>query len=373
MDPQGDTGIWDRRVVRELSALLCVVVLVYVAYRIRATLAPIGLAFLLSYAVEPAVRYLRDHYRVPRGASAAISLVIFIAGVAAFWVWAGPKFAEQTNALFDKLPDYAEVLRDHLGIEAGNVDEFIESLKDRESGDVQRAVQLSNLFVAGAQRMFGFVGTIAAGTLYAVIGVFLVIVFFFLFVTYRGWGKHLEWLAPASRRESIRKVLGYMDRALGAYVRGQLLVALFTFTGFSVGFFLVDVPYWFVVALIGGLASLIPYGQVLGPVVAITLKLLESQVGETAFSWWGVLLAPLVVYGITQSLESWVITPIVQGEINKLHPAVIITVLILGGSIAGVAGLILAIPVAATVRASLQEFVLDKNQNDADRASAGNG
>jgi predicted PurR-regulated permease PerM len=373
MDRQVEKSIWEVRAVRELFVLLCTLALIYMAYRIRATLAPIGFAFLLSYAVEPPVRYLRERYRVPRGVSAAISMVVFVGGIVAFWAWAGPKLADQTNELIDKLPEYAEVLRGHLGIEAGNVDEFIESLRDSEAGDVQQAMRLSDLLAAGVQRAFGFVGTIATGTLYAVVAFFMIIVFFFLFVTYKGWGKHVEWIMPRNHRESVRKVVGYMDRALGAYVRGQLLVALFTFTGFSVGFSLAGVPYWFVVALIGGAFSLIPYGQALGPLVAITLKLLESQVGEAAFSWWGVLLTPLVVYAITQSLESWVITPLVQGEVNKLHPAVILTVLILGGSIAGIVGLILAIPVTATIKASLREFVFDRNSNHPQQHSVGSG
>jgi predicted PurR-regulated permease PerM len=373
MNQQADKSLWDLRAVRELLILLCVLAVVYVAYRIRATLAPIGFAFLLSYVVEPPVRFLRERCRVPRGASAALSLLLFITGIGVFWTWAGPKLADQANELVDKLPEYAEVLRDRLGIEAESVDDFVESFKDGKSKDVRRAMQLSDLLVAGTQRMFGFVGTIAAGTLYVVFAFFVVIVFFVLFVTYKGWGKHVEWVVPRNHHDAVRKVAGYMDRALGAYVRGQLLVALFTFTGFSVGFFFADVPYWFVVALIGGTCSLIPYGQVLGPLVAIALKLLESQVGEAAFSWWGVLLAPLLVYGITQSLESWVITPLVQGEVNKLHPAVIVTVLILGGSIAGILGLILAIPITATVKASLREFVFDQGQNHADQQSNRNG
>jgi predicted PurR-regulated permease PerM len=364
MSQPADHSLWDFRAVREFVVLLGVLAVVYVAYRIRATLAPIGLAFLLSYAAEPPVRYLQERYRVPRAASAAVSLILFVAGIGVFWGWAGPRLADQMNELIDRLPQYAEVLRGRLGIEDEDVDAFVSSLTDSETQDVQRTIQLSNLLVAGAQRMFGFVGTVALGTLYAIIALSLVVVFFFLFVTFKGWGKHADRVVPRSHRAAVRQVVGYFDQALGAYVRGQLIVALFTFAGFSIGFFLAGVPYWFVVALIGGTFSLIPYGQALGPLLAITLKLLESQVGETAFSWWGVLFAPLLVYGITQSLESWVITPLVQGEVNKLHPALILTVLILGGSIAGIPGLILAIPVTATVKASLREFVFQNEGDD---------
>jgi predicted PurR-regulated permease PerM len=84
MNPQAGKSIWDVRAVRELFVLLCALALAYAAYRIRATLAPIGFAFLLSYAVEPPVRYLQERHRMPRGASAAISLLVFAAGITAF-------------------------------------------------------------------------------------------------------------------------------------------------------------------------------------------------------------------------------------------------------------------------------------------------
>lgn len=362
MNVRNDTSLWDVRAVRQLLGLACILALLYVAYRIRVTLAPIGIAFLLSYAVEPPASWLRSRFRIPRAVSAAVSLLLFAVAIGAFWAWAGPRLAEQINDLVDKAPDYADVVREKLGIEATSVDEFIDSLQNGESNNVKRALRLSDVLVSGAQRVFGFVGTIAAGTVYVLLGFFVIIVFFVLFVTYRGWGKQVERLIPKRHRDSVRKIAGYMDRALGAYVRGQLIVAVFTTTGFCIGFALVGVPYWFVVALIGGFFSLVPYGQLAGPLLAIALKLLDVQVGDDTFSWWGVLIAPLVVYAITQSAESWVITPLVQGEINKLHPAVIITVLILGGAIAGIPGLVLAIPVAATVKASLREFVLDTEQ-----------
>jgi predicted PurR-regulated permease PerM len=363
MNLEPDKSLWEYRAVREVIAVVTIGVLFYLAYQIRMTLLPIGIAFLLSYAVEPPVRILHERARIPRGVSATFSLLVFLIIFVVFWGWATPRFAEQANDLIEKLPDYVKVLRDRLGIERREVNAFIDSIRQSEGKGVEQAIQLSDFVIVGAKRTFGVVGTVAATTFYLGAAFLLMAVFFFVFVTYRGWGEHLEWIIPNNHRRTAKTVLGYMDRALGAYVRGQLLVALFTFIGFSVGFFLADVPYWFLVALIGGLFSLIPYGQASGPILAISLKFLDSQTGDGSFSLWGVLLAPLVVYAITQSLETWVITPLVQGEINKLRPTVIIIVLILGGAIAGVLGLILAIPITATVNASIRELIF-KERSD---------
>jgi len=364
-----DRSLWDYRAVRQLAVVLAILAALYFAFQIRATLVPIGVAFLLSYAVEPVVRWLKQRFGVPRGVSAAVCMLLLAAVVAGFWSWAGPKLAGQITQLVDRLPDYVEFLRTRLGIEAKSLDEFVQSLQGGQAGGVPSALRMSDLLLAGGLRVFGVVGTVTAATVDVIITAFLLLVFFVLFVVYKGWADHLAWVVPRRHRDDVRKVLGHMDQALGAYVRGQLLVALFTFTGFLVGFFLVDVPYWFVVALIGGIFSLIPYGQVSGPALAIVLKFLESQTGDVTFSWSGVLLAPLLVYAVTQSMETWVITPLVQGEINKLHPAVILVALVLGGSIAGVIGVVLAIPVTAAARASIREFVVNTDSPPGGSAS----
>jgi len=356
-----DKSLWEYRAVRQLLGVVCVLAAVYFAYCVRATLAPIGVAFFFSSAVEPVVRVLKQRYGVPRGVSATACMLILAGVVTAFWSWAGPRLAGQINDLIDKMPAYVEFLRGHLGVDAKSLEELVTSLRQARADYVQSAIRLSDLVVAGGRRVFGVVGTVTAATISVLVATFLLIVFFILFVVYKGWESSAAWIIPQRHRDDVRKVLGHVDRALGAYVRGQLLVALFTFSGFLLGFFLVDVPYWFVVALIGGVFSLIPYGQVSGLVLAIVLKFLESQTGDVTFTWAGVFLAPMLVYGVTQSMETWVITPMVQGEINKLHPAVILVALVLGGSIAGVIGVVLAIPLTAATRASIREFDLDKD------------
>jgi len=351
-----DNGLWSYRAFRQLVGAACVAVLLILAYRIRATLILIGAAFLLSYAVEPVVGFLKDRFRIPRAASAGVSLILLIGAMAVFWLWAAPQLTRQINELKDNLPRYVDTIGENLGLDSKDFENLVESLGDGETPEAERAMRLGDVFWPGLQRLFGIVGTVTATLMYAVFASLLVIAFFFLFVTYRGWGENVLKAVPREHRDSMRKLTGFADRALGAYVRGQVLVAVFTFTVFSIGFSLADVPYWFIVALIGGVFSLVPYGQVLGPASAIALKLLEAQSGDATFGWWSVVLAPLVVYAVSQSMETWVITPIIQGEVNKLHPALVLTVLILGGAIAGVVGLILAIPIAATIKASIREF-----------------
>jgi predicted PurR-regulated permease PerM len=342
-----DRNLWEMRALRQLFLVGALVTVVVLAYQIRAILIPIGIAFLFSYAADPPVSYLQRRLGLHRGISAVGCLLLAGGVLTLFSIWAVPNLSGQVNQLVERIPKYAQILRSRMG-ESAQVMEFVEKLKD--------------LLATGWPKLFGLVGDAISTTAYLALSLALIIVFFYIFVTHRGWTKPLQRLLPRHYEDKAGKVVGYMDLALGAYVRGQLLVALFTFSGFCIGFSLAGVPDSLVVASIGGVFSLVPYGQVLGPVLAISLKFMESQVDGGAFSWGAIFLGPLLVYSVTQSLETWVITPLVQGEINKLHPMVILTVLILGGALGGVIGLVLAIPVAATIRASVQEFCLQPEE-----------
>ena len=147
-----------------------------------------------------------------------------------------------------------------------------------------------------------------------------------------------------------------------------MVVAFFTGMVFGVGFYAVGVPYWFLAAGVGGLFSIIPYGQASGWVLAVLFSLLEAQTqgGEGDIQWLTVLAGPTIVYAIMQSLETFVITPLVQGSSTKLHPVAVLAAVVGGGSLGGIVGVFLAIPFVASGKILLQEVLLPRLRRWAD-------
>lgn len=366
-EPLANRHLWQFAAVRDLAMILGVVLVLAALYGLRFILAPIALAFALAYVVDPAVLFVHRRTGASRVGVSLILLLIFFGLVTAFAIWLVPELIAQLDALVRRLPDYGQMIlaRQNDLLDWASTQPTSRATT-QNAADPTTAAEMFNrtnpqqvieALVTGTGRAFGFVGTVVSTATYLTVAAILILVFFVFFVARFDRLDDIKKFFPASRRERIWELLGHVNKAFSAYVRGQFVVAIFTTTGFCVGFWLVGVPYWFVVSLVGGALSLIPYGQMSGWLLAILFKYVESQTGDATFSWVGVLLAPSVVYAITQSMETWVITPWVQGEAANLHPIIVIIVLIVGGSVAGILGLILAIPLTASARMLYHEVV----------------
>jgi predicted PurR-regulated permease PerM len=154
---------------------------------------------------------------------------------------------------------------------------------------------------------------------------------------------------PPSWRFDVWAVIRTIERVFGQWVRGQLVlgfaVAIFTFIGLIVASQLVDPifgRYAVLLSVIAGVLELIP---IIGPIIsAVPAVLLAATVGP------GVVVAALVLYTLVQQIENNFLVPKIQGDATNLHPSLVMFAIIVGGSIAGLLGAILALPVTAAIR-----------------------
>jgi len=126
------------------------------------------------------------------------------------------------------------------------------------------------------------------------------------------------------------------------------------------------------VSLIGGAFSIIPYGQMSGFVLAVGAKLLDAQATGADFAsgavWLDALLGPAIVYALMQSLQTFVVTPWVQGSHTRMHPLLVFASVVAGGSVGGLIGVFLAIPIAASGKILLGEVILPRLRLLAERS-----
>lgn len=154
---------------------------------------------------------------------------------------------------------------------------------------------------------------------------------------------------PRSRRKSIVMLLKDIDEALGNYIRGQFLVCIIIGVLAYIGYAIIGMPYALLFACVVAVFNIIPYmGPFLGAAPAIIMA--------TTLSWRLVLLVA-VVNTLCQMLESNVISPQVVGRKLHLHPLLIIFALLVGGEIAGMIGLILAVPFFAAAKVVIQHII----------------
>ena len=214
---------------------------------------------------------------------------------------------------------------------------------------------------AGARRIWSFaLGSIELGLL-----VFLVPFYFFYFAT--SYPKVLRFgreLVPEDRRSRVFHLVREMDKAVAGFVRGRLVISAILGTIFAVGWFIVGVPYSLALGLLVGVFCAVPYLSAIGVPIAITLLAVEqfSIPDSERMVWWGILVWPTLVYGIGQSLDDWVLTPFIQGKITNLNPVAIVVAVLAGGSLAGLYGMLLAVPAAACVKIILRDVFMPRIQ-----------
>jgi len=181
-------------------------------------------------------------------------------------------------------------------------------------------------------------------------------------------------LIPAAHRERVLELVGRMDRTVSAFVRGRLTVAAIVGCLYAIGWTVVGVPYGLLLGLGVGVLSLVPYLAAVGlPVAWLLLALhliahpdpsswyLEAGTdGAVAIVWWKVLVFPWLVNFVTQQTEDYVLNPLIQGKATELHPAAIMIAVIAGGSLAGLYGMLLAVPVAACAKILLSAEILPR-------------
>lgn len=154
---------------------------------------------------------------------------------------------------------------------------------------------------------------------------------------------------PASWRFDVWAVIRTIERVFGQWVRGQLVlgfaVGIFTFVGLLVASQLVDPifgRYAVLLSVIAGVLELIP---IIGPIIsAVPAVLLAATVGP------GVVVAALVLYTLVQQIENNFLVPKIQGDAVELHPSLVMFAILVGGSLAGLLGAILALPMTAAFR-----------------------
>lgn len=182
----------------------------------------------------------------------------------------------------------------------------------------------------------------------AVIGVLSLLVItpvvaFYMLVDWPRLLATLDALVPLHQREVVRRLAREMDAAMSGFIRGQSFVCVFLGLWYGLGFTLVGLNFGLLIGITAGVLSFIPYvGSLTGLFLSVAVALVQGP-------GWGLLGMVLVVQGLGQFIEGNILTPRFVGNAVGLHPVWVMLALLAFGSLFGVTGLILAVPIAAAI------------------------
>lgn len=305
---------------------------------LRAVLAPFLVAMIISYMLNPIVNLLHAR-KVPRTAAVLLIYAVFISACVVILMNVIPMFMNQVEELSEHMPELtvrAQSMVDHFN----NNNVLPTSVRD----GINRS--LSGLEKQVEQRIADFLNNIGAVVNVLFIAMIVPFLAFYMMKDLDVFERAALQYVPRSRRKHAVRLLKDIDAALGSYIRGQLIVSVCVGALAYIGYLTIGMPYPLLMAGFVSLFDIIPY---LGPFFGALPALLMA----TTISWKMVLMV-IVVNMICQNLESNVISPQVVGKSMKMHPLTIILVLLVGGQLAGVIGMILAVPFYAAMKVIVQ-------------------
>lgn len=337
---KAETALW-------LTIFLCAAAATAAAaYYLYDSLFPILLGFGLAYAFDPLADWI-EKQGLGRTASVAIIMTAVFGSAALALALIVPWLASEATEFAGHLPGYVSVALDRASLWLTQWD--IQLPHDREFllerlRSWAKGVSVSALSPLG--RFAGRFFTSAAGSLVGTLNLIAVPVVFFYFLRDISAIRRaaLEFFPPRLRRAADRR-LEEADLVFSGYLRGQMSVALLLAILYSAGLTLAGIRFGIVIGILSGLLNIVPY---LGVLSGLILSLIMAAV-EFAGLW--AFAKVLIVFGVCQFLEGFIITPRVVGDRVGLSPVETIIALILGGELAGLLGLVLAIPMAGCLKA----------------------
>ena len=184
--------------------------------------------------------------------------------------------------------------------------------------------------------------------------------FFFFSMWYPDVVSFTGTLIPTKNRECAIALLSRMDRVVAGFVRGRIVISLIMGALLAIGWWICGVPYAIMLGLVVGIFCAVPYLGVMGIPLAVGL-LLFDQIGldpNGRMAWWAIILWPTLIFVIVQMIEGYALTPMIAGKVTNLDPVTIIVAVLAGGSVLGVYGMLLAIPLAACGKILVTDVLL---------------
>lgn len=308
---------------------------------------PLVISAILYYLIKPLVDFIEK-----RGVSRTTSIFIVFAIIIALLIWAVasfiPTIQEQLTSFVENLPSYVRSINVEANkfLESPWLANYQEELEEMLSNVSTKAIDYAESFSKNAiDWASNFASAIARVTVAIIMSPF--ILFYFL----RDSGKMKEGLLntlPTRMRGPISRVLGDINKQLAGYVQGQVTVAIVVGIMFTIFFNIIGLRYAATFGIIAGFLNMIPYlGSFLAMVPVVIMGVVQGPI---------MLIKVLITFVVEQTIEGRFVSPLVLGSKLSIHPITIMFILLTSGSMFGVWGVFLGIPIYASIKVVVKEI-----------------
>jgi predicted PurR-regulated permease PerM len=314
----------------------------FVVYPVRIIFPPLVLAMIVVYLLNPLVTRM-ERRGIGRVWGTLITYVVALAIIGTLLTFMVPIFVDQVKSFVRHGPTVVNQVTDWLREIGGRLGFNIQDVAPEAGGVFDVLGRLVSIGQRVAEVIFVFVvGPILA---------------FYLLVDLPKIKRGMKALIPSRRRREVEAVTEKVGRAVGGFFRGQLLVAMFVGFASGLALWIVGLPFWAVVGLVAGIFNLIPLiGPFIGGFVAVIIAFTTDVGGGGLLNLEpGLPLAvgSAIALLIVQQIDNHIISPNIVARTVNLHPVTVMLGLLAGGTLLGLWGMLLAVPVLASIKVLL--------------------
>lgn len=347
--------------IQYIKPLIGFSIIVFMGWYFSDILAYILIATFLSMMGTPLVKRIDKvkirNWKIPHSLSAGLSLLIMIFVFSLFMVLIVPLIIKQGNIISTINVD--ELIA-HYQEPMDNLDTFLVQYNIIDSGETLAVyIQSQILDVISLARFANFFSNLISTTGSLFMGAFIVIFLTFYFLVDDKLLKNFVLiLSPEKYINDLDKALHDSKYLLVRYFHGILVEIIIMMTLETIGLLIMGVPNALLIGFFGGLMNIIPYlGPIIGMIIGVVLAVLSvvsaGDYNIIIFTFFSVI----GVFGIANLIDNFVLQPLIYSRSVKAHPVEIFLAIIIGGKIAGIVGMILAIPTYTIIKVVARQFM----------------
>jgi predicted PurR-regulated permease PerM len=353
------------RVIRIIIGMSVLIILFLLIKRLSDVLLPFFIALLLAYLLDPIIRFFQFKLKLKNRILSVITVLVLLVGIlTGIIILLIPNISREVTKL-------SEII--NLYVHGINVDTILpiawqNQIRDYLSKLNFQSVLADENIMTGLKKIAPQLWTLLNGSLSIILGFAVIFIIFlytiFILIDYKKITDGLFDIIPIKYRPLITGIILDIETGMNRYFRGQALLAFIVGIMFAIGFRIMGLPLAIVFGLLIGVLNLVPYLQTLAVVPALLLAFLQSV--ETGQPFLTVVLWLVIIFIIIQGAQDFFLTPKIMGKATGLHPAIILLSLSIWGSLMGMIGLIIALPLTSLIISYYKRYVLNEDTQTGD-------
>ncbi|MDD4970061.1 MAG: AI-2E family transporter [Paludibacter sp.] len=351
------------RVVRMIIGLTILVFIFFLINRLSGALLPFLIAWLLAYLMQPLVKFFQIKLKFKSLGLSIICTLLVVIGILTSMVWyLTPIITLEISKLSELITVYTKGINVNTILPQEWQSQISYYLTHLNLQSIMQDQNVMDVIKKLTPQLWDLINS----SLNLVLGLAVImIVLLYLVLILMNYDKLVAGMfkiIPPNYRTLVTEIILDLENGMNRYFRGQALIALIVGVLFSIGFSIIHLPLAILLGLFIGVLNMVPYLKVIGIIPTATMGLLQSV--ETGHSYGSILLGIAIVFLIIQLIEDLILTPKIMGKVTGLNPAIILLSLSIWGSLMGIVGMIIALPLTTLIMSYYKRFVLEADQHE---------